>query len=127
MTIREEIEALNKGFSRDLANQDVESLVARYTDDAQFLFAGSPILRGREAVETIMREWVADGPVNVRFESRDVMADGSLAIDVGLIVGPSGPTAKYVVVYRRQPDGSLRIAIDSASGLGASTPEEGAG
>jgi ketosteroid isomerase-like protein len=126
MTIRGEIDALNEGFSRDLAAQDVESLVARYADDAQFLFTGRPILRGRQAVETIMREWVADGPVNVRFESRDVIADGSLAVDVGVIIGPSGPTTKYVVVYRRQPDGSLRIAIDSASGMGASPPEESA-
>lgn len=126
MTIREEIEALNEGFARDLAAQDVEGLVARYTDDAQFLFAGQPILRGREAVETIMREWVADGPVKVRFESHEVMTDGSLAVDVGVIVGPSGPTTKYVVVYRRQPDGRLRIAIDSASGLGAAPAEEAA-
>ncbi len=119
MNIGEEIKALNEGFSRDLANQDADGLIARYTDDAQLLFPGQPILRGREAVEATMREWVKDGPVNLRFESRDEMADGSLVVDVGEIIGPSGPTSKYVLVYRRQPDGSLRIAIDSASSLGA--------
>jgi uncharacterized protein (TIGR02246 family) len=119
MTIREEIRALNQGFSRDLAKQDAEGLIARYTDDAQLLFPGQPIMRGRQAVEATMREWVKDGPVNLRFESRAVLADGSLVVDVGEIIGPSGPTSKYVLVYRREPDGSLRIAIDSANSLGA--------
>ena len=123
MTIREEIEALNEGFSRDLANQDAEGLIARYADDAQLLFPGQPILRGRQAVETTMREWVANGPVQVRFASRDVMADGALVVDVGEIIGPSGPSSKYVLVYRRQPDGSLRIAIDAANSLGAPPAE----
>ena len=80
MTIREEIEALNEGFSRDLANQDAEGLIARYADDA-------------------------------------------LVVDVGEIIGPSGPSSKYVLVYRRQPDGSLRIAIDAANSLGAPPAE----
>jgi len=119
MNIREEIDTLNEGFSRDLAVQDAESLIARYTDDAQLLFPGQPILRGRQAVDAAMREWVANGPVSLRFKSRDVLADGSLVVDVGEIIGPKGPSSKYVLVYRRQPDGSLRIAIDSANSLGA--------
>ncbi len=117
MMIREEVDALNEGFSRDLANQDVEGLVARYTDDAQLLFPGQPVLRGRQAVESTMRAWVEDGPVDVRFESRDVMTGGSLVVDIGEIIGPKGPSSKYLLVYRRQPDGSLRIAVDSASSM----------
>ena len=124
MTFREEVDALNKGFARDLATQDIEGLVVRYADDAQLLLPDRPILRGREAVEAIMRAWVEDGPVSVRFESREMMTGGSLVIDVGEIVGPTGPSSKYVVVYRRQPDGSLRIAIDAASGVGESAPLE---
>jgi ketosteroid isomerase-like protein len=124
MSLSEEVDKLNIEFARDLLEQDVEGLVARYSDDAQLLFPGSPILRGRQAVETIMRAWVADGPVSLRFESRDVIADGSLVIDVGEIIGPTGASSKYVLIYRRLPDGSLRIAIDSASGVGESQPAE---
>ncbi len=64
-----------------------------------------------------MRARVEDGPVSLRFESRDVMTGGALVIDVGEIIGSAGPSSKYVVVYRRQPDGSLRLAIDAASGV----------
>jgi len=118
MEIREELDALNAGFARALAQQDVQSLVERYTDDAQLLFPGRPILRGREAVESTMRALVADGPVNLRFETRDVMADGSLVVEIGETTPSAGPRSKYVVVYRRLPDGSLRIAVDAPSGMG---------
>ena len=117
MTIREELDELNEGFARDLAKQDVEGLIARYTDDAQFLLPGQPILRGREAVESTMRAWVEGGPVSLRFETRDIIADGSLVIDIGEIIGSTGPRSKYVVVYRRLNNGSLRIAVDAASSV----------
>jgi ketosteroid isomerase-like protein len=117
MTIREELEALTVGFAHDLAKQDVESLIARYTDDAQLLIPGQPILRGREAVESTMRAWVEGGPVSLRFETRDIIADGSLVVDIGEIIGSTGPRSKYVVVYRRLTNGSLRIAVDAVSSL----------
>jgi ketosteroid isomerase-like protein len=117
MTIREELDELNEGFARDLAKQDVEGLIARYTDDAQFLLPGQPILRGREAVESTMRAWVEGGTDSLRFETRDIIADGSLVIDIGEIIGSTGPRSKYVVVYRRLNNGSLRIAVDAASSV----------
>ena len=46
-----------------------------------------------------------------------MIEEGSLVVDIGRIVGPSGQS-KYVVVYRRQADGSLRIIVDAASGDG---------
>lgn len=118
MEIRDELDELAARYTRALAQQDVEGLVACYSDDAQFLVPGAPILRGREAVASVMRDWVKDGPVRVRFDRRDVFADGAIVVEIGEIVGPSGPRSKYVVVYRRQPDGSLRIAVDSSSSLG---------
>lgn len=118
MTIREELEALNEGFARDLAMQDVEGLTARYADDAQLLLEGQPILRGRAAVESTVRAWVAGGPVSIRFETHDVIADGSLVIEIGEMTGSTGSRSKYVVVYRRQSDSSLRIVVDAASGVG---------
>ncbi len=118
MEIGQELDELAARYTRALAQQDVEGLVACYTEDAQLLFPGVPILRGREAVASAMREWVKDGPVRVRFDRQDVLADGAIVVEVGEIVGPFGPRSKYVVVYRRQPDGSLRIAVDSSSSLG---------
>jgi ketosteroid isomerase-like protein len=119
MTIRDELDTINAGFGRALLEQDAESLAGYYTDDARLLFHGSPIIRGRAAVEATMRDWVGGGPQVLKFETGEVIADGSLVVDIGTIVGPSS-RSKYVVVYQRQADGSLKIAVDAATSDGPS-------
>ncbi len=119
MTIRDELDAINAGFEEALAAQDVERLAAFYADDARLLFHGRPVIHGRAAVDAALRDMVARGPASVRFVTDEVIADGSLVVDIGRIVGPAGQT-RYVVVYRRQADGSLRIVVDSVTGDGPS-------
>ena len=123
MTLADEIRAVNEEFERALADQDVDGLVALYTDDARLMFAGQPVIQGRAGIEATMRSWVADGPAIVRFETDEIIADGSLVIDIGTAVG-SASRSKYVVIHRRQPDGSLRITIDSSSSDGAISASE---
>jgi ketosteroid isomerase-like protein len=117
MTIRDELDTINAGFGRAFAAQDAESLAGYYTDDARLLFHGTPIIRGRSAIEAVMRDWVAGGSQVLRFETGEVIVDGSLVVDIGTIVGPSS-RSKYVVVYQRQADGSLKIAVDAATSDG---------
>jgi uncharacterized protein (TIGR02246 family) len=117
MTIRDELDAINAAFGEAFATQDAERLAAFYSDDATLLFHGQPVIRGRAAVDAALRDMVAGGPASVRFVTDEVIADGSLVVDIGRIVGPTGQS-RYVVVYRRQADGSLRIAVDSVTGDG---------
>jgi len=118
MTIRDELDAINAGYERALVEQDAGRVAAYYADDARLLLHGMPLVRGRGPIEAIMREWLEEGPQVLRFESGDVIADGSLVVDIGAIVGPSS-RSKYVVVYERQPDGSLKIAVDAATSDGS--------
>jgi ketosteroid isomerase-like protein len=117
MTIRDELDAINAGFGRAFAEQDSAALAGYYTDDARLLFHATPIIRGRAAIEATMREWVSAGPQDLRFETGEMITDGSLVVDIGTIVGPNS-RSKYVVVYQRQADGSLRIAVDAATSDG---------
>ena len=117
MTIREELDTINAGPGRAYVEQDAESLAAYYTDDARLLFHGAPIIRGRAAIDGPMRDSVAGGPQVLRFETGEVIVDGSLVIDIGAIVGPSS-RSKYVAVYQRQADGSLKIVVDAATSDG---------
>ena len=119
MTIRDELDAINAGMARALAEQDAERFASYYTDDARLLSHGQPIIRGRGEIDAEVRDLVADWPVTLRFETGDVIADGSLVVDVGRIVSPTG-RSKYVVVYQRQPDGSLKIAVDAGTSDGPS-------
>jgi ketosteroid isomerase-like protein len=61
-----------------------------------------------------------EGPVSTRFETEEVLASGELVIDIGHN-HRGRRRSKYVVVHRRQPDGSLRIAIDAPTSDGAAT------
>lgn len=115
MTIRDELDAINAGFGEAFATQDAERLAAFYADDARILVHGQPAIRGRAEVDAAMRDMVAGGPASMRFVTDEVIADGSLVVDIGRIVGPTGQS-RYVVVYQRQADGSLRIAVDSVTG-----------
>jgi uncharacterized protein (TIGR02246 family) len=114
MTVDEEVRAFNDAYERALTEQDVEALVSMHTDDARLMMAGRPVIQGRPAIEEVFRAWLKDGPVPTRFETEEVLADGELVIDIGHTIAAGG-RSKYVVVHRRQPDGSLRIAIDAPS------------
>jgi hypothetical protein len=46
-----------------------------------------------------------------------VIEDGSLIVDIGRIISPTGQI-RYVVVHRRQADGSLRIVVDATNADG---------
>ncbi len=124
MTIHDELDAINAAMARALAEQDARRLASFYTDDARMLSHGQPIIRGRAGIEAEVRGWVAKGPVTVSFDTGDVIADGSLVVDVGRIISPTG-RSKYVVVYQRQPDGSLKIAVDAGSSDGPSAAASG--
>ena len=82
MTIHDELDAINAGMARALAEQDANRFASYYADDARLLSHGQPIIRGRAGIEAEVRDWVANGPLTLRFETGDVIADGSLVVDV---------------------------------------------
>lgn len=122
MAIRDELDAINTGFGEAFATQDAARLAAFYADDTRLLFHGRPIIRGRAAIDAEFRDALRGGPATLRFVSDEVIADGSLVVDVGRIVGPTGQS-RYVCIYQRRPDGSLRMLVDATNGDGPpSTP-----
>jgi ketosteroid isomerase-like protein len=120
VTVDEDVRAFNDAYERALAEQDVEALVSLHTDNARLMMAGQPLIQGRPAIDKVIGEWLKDGPVSIRFETKEVLADGELVVDIGHTIAAGG-RSKYVVVHRRQPDGSLRIAIDAPTSDGAAT------
>ena len=118
MTVDEEVRAFNDAYERAVAEQDVAALVAMHTEDARLMMAGQPTIQGRSSIEKLFRDWLKEGPVATRFETDEILADGDLVIDIGHTI-QAGRRGKYVVVHRRQPDGSLRIAIDAPTSDGA--------
>ncbi|HEV8103199.1 MAG TPA: nuclear transport factor 2 family protein [Gaiellaceae bacterium] len=114
MAIRDELEVINERFSEALAGQDADAVVDLYTDDARLLFTGIPMIRGREAIARMMRAWLAESPHQMTFQTGDLWEAGNIVVDVGTYDSPHG-AGKYVVLYERQADGSLKLAVDAVS------------
>lgn len=122
MSTRDEIRDLTDDFTKAFANGDVAGLVSHYTDDAIVLAPNAPRLQGPAEITAGFQAFLDSGLKSIEFETIDVIEEGSLVVEVGnAIVGLETPDglvedpSKYVVVYRRQADGSLKIAVDAFS------------
>ncbi len=115
MSTSDDVRAFNERFSEALAAQDVDAAVDAYTDDARILFPGLPTVRGRAAIAELFRASLASEPTHMTFQTEHVWDGGHFVVDVGTYTS-GDRTGKYVVVHERQPDGSLKMAVDAPSG-----------
>jgi ketosteroid isomerase-like protein len=115
VAIRDELAAFNQAFSEAHAAQDFDRIANLYSDEAVFVSSGQPLVRGRHAIASMLLEPPESGMVPITFETGDVWESGNLVVDVGsyVVSGDQEHRGKYVVVYQRQADGSLRLLVDS--------------
>lgn len=111
MTILEELATFNEDFADALERNDSQRVANLYTEDAVFLSQGAQTVRGRDDIRELLLR-MPSSPERITFETREVLEDGDLVVDIGtLLIGGVG-FGKYVVVHRRQADGTLKIAVD---------------
>jgi ketosteroid isomerase-like protein len=112
------IRAADGVFER-LANAgDAAGIAATYyTEDASLLPPGSPAVKGRAAIATFWTAFIdAMKPSEVKLDTTQVEASGELACGVGtysFVAGGALQSGKYLVAFRRQPDGSYRCCADA--------------
>lgn len=111
MDIREELAAFNEEFADALEQRDPDRVAQLYTEDAVFLGQGSPTVHGRDQIRELLLRMPA-APERITFETGEVIEDGDLVIDVGTLLIGGIRFGRYVVVHRRQADGSLKLAVD---------------
>lgn len=119
---RERIAELQQQWVQAVAERDVDAIVGFYAEDAWFLPAGSPAMRGRDAIRDYWEKVLAEppwrkltfGPEDIRFRQ-----DGDLAIDVGssrTVVAEDGTETvrkgKYLIVWERR-DGEWKVTADA--------------
>ena len=111
---------MDQEFVRNVEAKNAEQLVnAFYAEDAQVFPPGQPLVSGREAIKQL---WGAFVPLlkQISLTTTRIEVSGELAYGTGTyemtLSQPDGSTAedrgKYVVVYRRQADGSYRAVAD---------------
>lgn len=121
------IEAANAKFSEAFARGDGKALAAMYTSDAIVFPPDSEMIRGNEAIGEFWKATRQSGVQSALLTTDDVGRSGDVAYEAGkvtLTIQPAGkePTkaaAKYVVVWKRQPDGSWKLHRDIWNSLPA--------
>ena len=124
MTTRDDVRNLKARFAKAVAERDVKALVDCYEADGIVLAPNNPMVRGSSALGGLFQKDIIDAGVKaIEFDTTDLVEDGSLVIEAGRNVvhvelpdgGSIADPGKYLVVYRRQADGSLKLVFDSFS------------
>ncbi len=102
--------------------RDVERILSYWTDDAVVLPPGLPAVAGRAALREYIRNSLKIPGFKITWTSSDVAfsPDGNLAFMFGrnsvAMNGPDGTPIKSegraVTIWRREPDGEWRCAVD---------------
>jgi len=103
--------------------KDAEAFASVYAADAVLMLEGAPDIAGQEAIAGAVAGLMQDPNFELTFEADrvEVAAAGDLAIETGTyrfaLSDPEGnPAAQvghYVVVWRKQADGTWKVAIDA--------------
>jgi ketosteroid isomerase-like protein len=97
--------------------------VSHFSDDAIVIDKGAPPVKGREEAKNLYKDAVADPASSLKFSpSRiEVAKSGEIAYVLGSYTAVSTiPNTKkttedrgtYVSIYKKQPDGSWKDAVD---------------
>jgi len=108
--------------SRAFAAKDVEASVGFYADDALWLAPNAPMQTGKEAIRKSTSEMMATPGLALSWQASKVEASrgGDLAYSIGTYQGtmndakgkPVTDRGKYVLVWKKQPDGRWKIVAD---------------
>jgi uncharacterized protein (TIGR02246 family) len=116
---RAEIEAANEAFVRGVEQGDAAAMAAVYEPDGRLLAPNTEPQQGSAAIEAFWKTIIDAGVRGALLETQTVDERDDLAVEVGRYTlrtaadgGEIVDVGKYVVIHRRQPDGSWRYAVD---------------
>lgn len=126
-----EIEKLTAKFAKAITEKDFAALGPFYEDRARFLPPGAPMVEGPVAIQAAQRKFIEQGLLSLNLCADDIIEAGDLIIEIGRVavtIRPRGIRSllamimgkrtftiygKSVVIWRRQKNGSLKIAVDT--------------
>lgn len=119
------INSTSEEFAKATEAKDLDKIISYYTDDAILFAPSSPAAVGKEAVRKAWQGFLGGPPskIDVSGTIIDVAASGDLAFERGeftlTTTDAKGKTAsatgKLVDVWKKQADGSWKMAADTNS------------
>ena len=114
--VRAAIKETNARFAEALNQGDAAAIAALYTEDAIVLPPGQGMVRGRQAIQESMAVDIETNALSdLVLTTSDVQVAGNLAVEVGtysIQAGAMQDEGKYVVVWKKQEDGSWKLYRD---------------
>ena len=122
-TVRQALDDLRTQFMDAFNRGDAASLAALYIQDGTLLAPNLPIITGRQGIQDFFAGARGAGMTGITLQALEVGHDGDLAYEIGTAVvdiQPSGgqpakDVGKYVIVCKRQADGSWKMITDMFS------------
>jgi ketosteroid isomerase-like protein len=116
------IDSINSKFSEAIKNGDSTWVASQYSPDAEILMEKSDLIKGKD----ILGMWGGVARSNTRdwtFTTTDLQGDENFLIETGTYeikdaAKKLADRGKYVVVWKKQADGSWKLYRD----IGASSP-----
>lgn len=114
------INALRDQFTAAFNSNDAAATAATYTDDAIMLPENQAAVEGKQAIQASYAAMFRENPVKVVLAPLETQVAGDWAYDRGnatMTVTPKSgkpieESAKYLVIVKRQPDGSWKLYRD---------------
>ena len=98
---------------------DLAAMTGAWTDDAVYVNAGTPTIRGRTAVDSVIRNFhttMSVTALDVDIDELSVSGDAAYAMGTfrETLRGANGDTlsmaGRFLHIWRRQPDGTWKLA-----------------
>ena len=121
--ITAQVNEMNQVITKSMMENDTETSISLYTEDAITLPSYQPMIRGLAAIKEISKD---QPPMNMKsfsLKTTDVWVQGNFVVEIGtydLVMdmpadqgGEMPDKGKYLTLYEIQKDGSLLIKADT--------------
>jgi len=116
---RTEIEQAITVLEKAAKAKDAATIANLYAEDATLLPQAAPLIKGRPNIRQFWESFFAGGGSDVKIGVIEITPLGDIAYEIGRfeanMPSPGGSVrsqGKYVVIWKRQSDASIKMCVD---------------